>query len=155
MSEKVICEKSDLTAIADAIRASNGSTESYNVSELSVAAVEAISSGGESDNSLLFGILERTAERVVIPGITTLGESALQGMPNLTYAEFPDVTDLRNYVFYNDQALKEVVLPLAEYTGVACFYNCKALTETNLPNATECQDRLMDRCAGLTTVYLP
>lgn len=155
MSEKVLCEKSDLTAIADAVRASNGSTESYNVPELSVAAVEAISSGGGSDNSLLFSILERTGERVVIPGITTLGESALERMPNLIYAEFPDVTYLGSYVFYDDRALEEVVLPLAEYTGLACFYNCKALTEINLPNATECQDRLAENCVGLTTVYLP
>lgn len=44
MSEKVLCEKSDLVAIADAVREATGSTENYNVSELSVATVEAISS---------------------------------------------------------------------------------------------------------------
>lgn len=119
------------------------------------ALIAGFGQGGESDNSLLFSILERTAERVVVPGITTLGGSALERMPNLTYAEFPDVTDLGDYVFYDDQALKEVVLPLAEYTGIACFCNCKALTEINLPNATVCQDRLADSCVALTTVYLP
>ena len=44
MNEQVICDKSDLTAIADAIRASTGSSGTYNVPELSVAAVEAIGS---------------------------------------------------------------------------------------------------------------
>lgn len=43
MSEKVLCEKSDLVAIADAVREATGSTENYNVSELSAATVEAIS----------------------------------------------------------------------------------------------------------------
>lgn len=48
MQEQIICNKEDLTAIADAVRASNGSTETYNVPELSVAAIEAIGSGGGS-----------------------------------------------------------------------------------------------------------
>lgn len=43
MSEKVLCEKSDLVAIADAVREATGSAENYNVSELSAATVEAIS----------------------------------------------------------------------------------------------------------------
>lgn len=46
MSEKVLCEKSDLVAIADAVREATGSTENYNVSELSAATIEAISVGG-------------------------------------------------------------------------------------------------------------
>ena len=44
MSDKVIANKSDLVAIANAVRNKTGSTEEYNVSELSVAAIEAISS---------------------------------------------------------------------------------------------------------------
>lgn len=50
MSEKVLCEKSDLVAIADAVREATGSTENYNVSELSAATVEAISAGGSGGN---------------------------------------------------------------------------------------------------------
>lgn len=42
MSEKIICNAQDLVAIADAVRASTGSTETYNVSELSEAAVDLI-----------------------------------------------------------------------------------------------------------------
>ena len=50
MSEKVLCEKSDLVAIADAVREATGSAENYNVSELSAATVEAISAGGSGGN---------------------------------------------------------------------------------------------------------
>lgn len=47
MSEEfVIVEKEDLTAIADAVRESTGSTEEFNVSELRAAAVVALSAGG-------------------------------------------------------------------------------------------------------------
>lgn len=53
MTEKIICDAEDLTAIADAVRASTGSTETYNVSRLSEAAVNAIGSGGvEIDDTL-------------------------------------------------------------------------------------------------------
>lgn len=45
MQEKVICNKEDLTAIADAVRASTGTTDTFNVSSLSVAAVETIATG--------------------------------------------------------------------------------------------------------------
>lgn len=46
MAEKIICDVEDLVAIADAVRASNGSAEVYNMPELSAAAVSAIGSGG-------------------------------------------------------------------------------------------------------------
>ena len=50
MSEKVICDMDDLSAIANAVRSSTGSTQTYSVSELSDAAVSAISSGGGGSN---------------------------------------------------------------------------------------------------------
>lgn len=46
MTNKIVCNAEDLTAIADAVRASNGSTNTYNVPELSAAAVNAIGNGG-------------------------------------------------------------------------------------------------------------
>ena len=49
MSEEyVIANKSDLTAIADAVRTSTGSSDTYNVPELSAAAVSAIGNSGSS-----------------------------------------------------------------------------------------------------------
>ena len=48
MDGKVISNVSDLTPIADALRAATGGTQTYSVSELSVAAANAISSGGGS-----------------------------------------------------------------------------------------------------------
>lgn len=37
MADKVLCEKSDLVAVANAIRSKNGATEKYKVNELSGA----------------------------------------------------------------------------------------------------------------------
>lgn len=52
MSEFVLADKEDLTAIADAVRTSTGSTDTYNVSELSAAAVSTIEAGGGSPNAV-------------------------------------------------------------------------------------------------------
>lgn len=49
MSDKVLCEMSDLTAIANAVRSATGSTDTYNVEQLSLAATAAIANGGGND----------------------------------------------------------------------------------------------------------
>lgn len=49
MSERVICDKEDLTNIANAVRESTGNTKTYNVPELSVAAIDVIRSGGKDE----------------------------------------------------------------------------------------------------------
>lgn len=54
MSEKIICDKEDLTAIANALRASTGSIETYNVPKLSTAAVESIQDGVGAVGAVLY-----------------------------------------------------------------------------------------------------
>ena len=54
MQEQIICNKEDLVAIADAVRENIGSTKSYNVPELSVAAVEAIGTSLSLTNAVLY-----------------------------------------------------------------------------------------------------
>lgn len=46
MNEQVLCDKSDLSAIADAVRTSTGSTATYNVPELSAAVISIIENSG-------------------------------------------------------------------------------------------------------------
>ena len=85
MSEKVLCEKSDLVAIADAVREATGSTENYNVSELSAATVEAISAGGSSgsvETCTVTGVeLEGTVTYSDGKQIVTDAESLYYGTP--------------------------------------------------------------------------
>lgn len=51
MSDKVLCEMQDLVNIADAVRSATGSTEHFNVEQLSTQATAIISSGGASVQS--------------------------------------------------------------------------------------------------------
>ena len=54
MSEKIICDREDLVAIADATRTATGNTGTYSVSELRDAAVAAIGSGGGLQGAVLY-----------------------------------------------------------------------------------------------------
>ena len=51
MADKVLCDKSDLVNIADAVRSKLGVTDTYYVSELS-SAIQNIQTGGSSAPSL-------------------------------------------------------------------------------------------------------
>ena len=51
MSNKVICNKEDLVAIADKIRSVTGTNKTYNVSELRAAALDNISSGIDTSDA--------------------------------------------------------------------------------------------------------
>lgn len=73
MTEKIICNAEDLVAIADAVRASTGSAVNYNVPELSVAAVDAIGSGGGEDV---------TAETETYTDLLTDLEAAVDALPD-------------------------------------------------------------------------
>lgn len=69
MAEKIICEASDLTAIADAVRASTGGTDTFTVPELSAAAVSVI---GE----------DVTAETTEYTELLTDLEAAVDALPD-------------------------------------------------------------------------
>ena len=74
MADKVLCEKSDLVAVANAIRSKNGKTESYKVNELSGAV-----SGLQSSPNLQSKELTITSN-----GTTTItADSGYDGLENV------------------------------------------------------------------------
>lgn len=100
MSEYVLADKEDLTAIADAVRTSTGSTDTYSVSELSAAAVSTIEAGGGgADWNAAEGepghILNRThwAESGMVDVLaeTVVDTSEGQGIMSTAYTEFPTI----------------------------------------------------------------
>lgn len=106
MTEKIICDAEDLTAIADAVRASTGSTETYNVSELSEAAVNAIGSGGVEIDDTLTVAGAAADSKATGDAITALSEEIAKlpqggggGSAIIDVTVLPE-TDIREDVFY-------------------------------------------------------
>lgn len=64
MADKVLCDKSDLVNIADAVRSKLGVTNTYYVSELS-SAIQNIQTGG-GGNSGQTGVVDTSASYTII-----------------------------------------------------------------------------------------
>lgn len=145
MSEEfVIVDKEDLTAIADAVRESTGSTEEFNVSELRMATIDALSAGGTSGG-----------ETFNFPYTQTIGESAFNGCTELTSANFPVATSVGTRAFKSCTGLTSVDLPKARSVGFGAFEGCTSLTSVNLPVATSFDSSTFYCCDALTSVNLP
>lgn len=102
MEKKVICNMSDLTSIADAVRASTGSTNTYSVSELSIATVEALSSGGgTSGEAVLYTTQTLTDSQKQIArqniGIDTAINNIVYQNDNFLYSRVDGSTGTFNY----------------------------------------------------------
>ena len=63
MEDKVLCDKSDLVNIADAVRSKLGVTDTYYVSELS-SAIQNIQTGGGNDSQT--GVVDTSASYTMI-----------------------------------------------------------------------------------------
>ena len=139
--------ESNIQAIADAIRAKNGSSDTYTTSEMA-AAIEAI----ESTN--YDGLIDRTIKEVS-SNLAGVGAYSLYNCDALTSADFPKAVEIEDYAFYGTVALKNINFPLvrdigrysfrgsgfenayfpnATYVGTTAFAYSTALRSANLPN---------------------
>lgn len=118
---KVLVSETNLTAIADAIRAKNNSTNLYKPGEMP-AAIASITTGGS----------DKLPE--VIDGTVV----------ELTAADFGDATTIKQYTFDNCSSLTKVVLPdtITKISNGA-FTNCRNLKECRMSlNITNIYDNV-------------
>lgn len=127
MSKKFY-EETDVQALADAIRAKNGSTNKYKLSEMAQAVTD-IPSGGGGD---IDGFVDGT--------VTSIKS---------------DATKVAQYACYKFTELVSVDLPNATSIGTSAFNSCTALTTANLPNATSVNMYAFQKCGELLSISLP
>lgn len=118
-------ESSDMTAIANAIRSKNGSSDTYLVSEMA-AAIDDISSGGDATP-----IIDGTIRNLV-----------------------SDATSVRYYFMYNFAGIQTVELPKARTIGERAFGGCSNLTSVVLGAVTRIDGRAFSYASKLTELVL-
>lgn len=148
---KKLYEESSVQAIANAIRAKNGSTDTYKIAEMP-AAISAIETGGGSleDDVVTHSVSgEYSNDRITtvgkyafyeclgltaidMPNVTTLSTFAFQKCSKLADMNLPKVNYLAEGVFYGT-AIANADFPLVTYVGSNCFYGASELTAVNLP----------------------
>lgn len=129
-------EEGNIQAIADAIRAKNGTNAKYKTSEMA-SAISAIEAGGD------------------LGDFKTLLEVNYDEITELTIPE--GITKLRNYCFQYYDALESVSLPSTLVAlGSSSFSGCYALSQITLPeNLTNIYPRVFEDCSSLTSVTIP
>ncbi len=160
-------EESNIQAIADAIRAKNGSADTYKTSEMAVAisAIESLN----YDKMIAKTITE------VSSNVTTVGTYAFYNCASLASADFQKAVEIGDYAFYGTTALKNANFPLvrdieryafrgsgivnanfpnATYVGSTAFGYNSALKTANLPKITETLGSMFSNCTALETVDL-
>jgi hypothetical protein len=130
-------EESNIAAIAEAIRAKNGTTDKYTTAQMA-GAISAISSGSDiGDLAKLIEVYD--AENTLTSFIVPEG-----------------ITKLRHYCFSYWDALESVTLPstLVEI-GASCFEYCSSLTAIELPEGlTGISLRAFEE-SGLESIVIP
>ena len=98
-----------LTAIADAIRAKEGTTGSMTLAEMPEK-IAAIQTGGGGETSQIDGLIDRTITEISSDSVTSIGEYAFYKCSGLTTAVFPAATRISSSAFQGRSSLTALIL---------------------------------------------
>ena len=145
MSKKLY-EESDVQAIADAIRAKNGSTDKYTVAEMAQAVTD-IPSGGGGD---IDGFVDGTVTSIKSDA-TKVAQYACYKFASLTSVSLPNATSIGTSAFNSCNALTSAYIPNATTINMYAFQKCSELTSISIPNATSILNSAFQECSKLSS----
>ena len=99
----------DLTTVADAIRAKGGTTDPLSFPTGFADAISAIQAGGGGAESVLYALIDRSITEIT-SNATSIGEYAFYSCNSLTTVNFPVATSIRRNAFYNCYSLTTLIL---------------------------------------------
>lgn len=175
---KKLYPESAVQDIADAIRAKNGSSETYTIGEMAQAIDDIIPvfeagtigttfdgykdigkvnvpDGVTSIGNYAFANCSKLVSIDLPNSLTSIGESAFQLCTSLASIDLPDnLTSISEQAFQQCESLASIDLPNSITSiGHAAFYNCTSLALIDLPNSLTSIGRQGFRyCASLTTI---
>lgn len=119
-------------AIANAIRAKNGSSDTYSIGEMAQAITDLPSGGGGGD----FDALVDGSITSIESDVTSVRAYVCAGCTSLVSASFPNVTTAKGYMFNGCTSLRSVSLP--SVTGFSGTYGFQNVTINSIifPKAT-------------------
>lgn len=182
MNERVICEKSDLVAIANSVREVTGSTDTYNVPQLKEYIADTIKPVSRAVPGLALdtsnGII--TAETNQEQGYVAAGqESITMSLPTQGATTITPTTEPQTAVSAGTYVTGDIVVEAAEggggdalkaiiertitefeddsieMIGLGAFYGCTNLTSISFPICTNIGSSAFAYCANLTSVSFP
>ena len=142
--------------IAEAIRAKNGTSNTYTPSEMGIAieAIEGGGSGGDGNNEDLIELIEGTLETIKNNDISIVGRYAFFSRNNLISLDFPACSSVSVCAFQYCENLESVNIPNCEEISKDAFHSC-GLRSANFPNCTYIGDSAFGNCKRLTSISFP
>ena len=132
---KKLYEESNIRAIAEAIRAKNGKTETYTTAQMAGAIADITAGGG--GGTTIDDLMNGTAAAVNLPTATKILQYAFYKKTAIESVTMPNVTAIETYAFYQCSNLEAANLPdnLASI-GERAFMQCSNLVISTLPSAS-------------------
>jgi hypothetical protein len=164
----VVCNKSDLDAIANSIRLKTGKADLISVDtfidELCfVQTFDDIIDGSvtefsnlnltEISNGMFYNCHSLT--KVYLPNVKKINSMAFCGCEMLKEADFPLTTKLDGSAFEGCTSLENINFPLVTSLYSDCFYRCTSLTSVNFPSVTSIGLNIFTDCSSLRKCVLP
>ena len=160
MAKKLYPEE-NIQAIASAIRAKNGSSDTYTIGEMAQA-IEDIPSGDgifkAAEIGTTFNGYKDIVEVNVPDGVTSIGNGAFTSCTSLASIDLPNsLTNIGNGTFTNCTSLASIDLPNSlTNIGQNAFYGCSKLASIDLPNSlTSIGNGTFQACTSLASIDLP
>lgn len=149
---KKLYEESNIQAIADSIRAKNGTTTTYKTSEMA-AAIDGITTGGE--DTLAMRLNNTLTSYTYDEYLYQLPNWAFYKCTSLTSVSMSTLNEITRYVFSGCTGLQEINFPAVRSIGAYAFQGCTSLTEVYLPGSgLSLATSVFDGCSNLTKITL-
>lgn len=151
---KKLYEESSVQAIADAIRAKNGSTDTYKIAEMPTAISAIQTGGGGGADSQEDAIIQRTISGAYANDrITTVGKNAFFACLHLELVDFPNVTSVNNNAFTSCNGLTTVSAPKLTTIGQESFSYTTRLAEHTFALVTTIGTGAFKGCGAPTLIF--
>ena len=116
---KVLCDRADLVAIADAVRYKGGAQGQITLGEMATGVVNI--EGGDVDHSIEDSLIDGTVSVYSNDRVTKIGDYAFDNCSSLTSVSFPVCSYIGNNAFRNCSRLTSVNFPVCSYIGSYAF----------------------------------
>ena len=161
----VLVRESSLQGIADAIRAKNGTQNTYKPDEMPDA-IEAISGGGITptgtkqisitENGTTTQDVTNYASAEITVNVESSGGGDADGIIDGTITNLTsNATSIRSNVFNGATSLVSASFPEATSIGTSAFNGCTGLTSINLPKLTSGGAQCLRGCTALINLSFP